>query len=193
MWARPRLTFNGCQRYFQERRKRLLLSQVLQLQEEEPLCQLVSSKGEKVKKLVTVLATSTPVTVAREKLVEDDKNLRSNLIWVLCIRYPINFREKSVSALFNSNSEFNAVYPTFAKKLGFPIRPIDVRAQKIDGTTLETFGIVVAAFSVTNKDNQVRFFKKTFLVANVSPKVVFGISFLTLSTANVDFLGRKLR
>ena len=69
----------------------------------------------------------------------------------------------------------------------------DVGAQKIDGTTLDIYGMVIAAFSVTDKVNRVRFFKETFLVANVSPEVVFGILFLPLSGADVNFLGRELR
>lgn len=48
--------------------------------------------------------------------------------------------------------------------------------------------MVVAAFLVTDKVNQVKFFKKTFLMTSISPEVVFGISFLTLSGINVDFL-----
>ena len=58
---------------------------------------------------------------------------------------------------------------------------------------LDTFGIVVVAFSVTDKTNRVKFFEETFLVANVSPEVVLGMLFLTLSGANVDFLGWELR
>ena len=46
---------------------------------------------------------------------------------------------------------------------------------------------------MTDKANQVRFFEKTFLVANVSPEVVLGMLFLTFSGAYVDFLGRELR
>ena len=53
--------------------------------------------------------------------------------------------------------------------------------------------MMVVAFSVRDKANQVRFFEETFLVANVSPDVVFGILFLTLSGADVNFLGRELR
>ena len=53
--------------------------------------------------------------------------------------------------------------------------------------------MVVAAFLVLDKANRVRFFEETFLVANVSPEVVFGMPFLTLSGADVDFLGRELR
>ena len=58
---------------------------------------------------------------------------------------------------------------------------------------LNTLGIVVTAFSVTDKANRVRFFEKTFLMANISLKVVFGMSFLTLSGANINFFGQELR
>ena len=75
------------------------------------------------------------MTVAREEGVGE--NLAANLAQVPCIRYPINFGKKSLSALFDSGSEVNAVHLAFAKELGLPIRPTDVEAQKIYGTTLE--------------------------------------------------------
>ena len=52
--------------------------------------------------------------------------------------------------------------------------------------------MVVAAFSVTDQANRVRFFEETVLVANVSPDMVFGMLFFTLSGANVDFPKREL-
>ena len=131
------------------------------------------------------------MTVAREEAVGE--NLGSNLLRVPCIYYPINVGEKSVLALFNSSNEINAIYPAFAKELGLSIRPTDVRAQKNDGTTLEIYGMVVAVFSMENKANPVRFFEETFLVVNVSLEVVFRMPFLTLSGADIDFLGRELR
>ena len=73
------------------------------------------------------------------------------------------------------------------------IRPTDVGAQKINGIILNTYGMVVAAFSVVDKANRVRFFEETFLVANVSPEVVLGMPFLTLSNADVDFSSQDLR
>ena len=94
--------------------------------------------------------------------------------------------------MIDSGSEVNAIHLTFIKELGLPIRPTYVGAQKIDGSMLDTYGMVVAAFSVTDKANQVRFFEKTFLVANVSPEVVFGMLFLNLSSADVDFLDQDL-
>ena len=56
-------------------------------------------------------------------------------------------------ALLDSGSEVNVVHPVFAKELGLPIRPTDVGAQKIDGTMLEIYRMVVAAFSVEDKAN----------------------------------------
>ena len=143
---------------------------------------------------MTISAISILVTVAREEAVEDDENLRSNFVLVLCIQYLITFRKKFVPilALFDLSSEFNAIHLTFAKNLGLFIRPIDVGAQKIYSTTLNTFEIVVAVFSMANKANQIRFFEKTFLLANVSLEIVFEMLFPTLSSANVDFLDQKL-
>ena len=57
---------------------------------------------------------------------------------------------------------------------------------------LDSYKMVVAAFSVVDKANRVRFFKKTFVVANVSPEVVLGMLFLTLSEVDVDFSRQKL-
>ena len=140
-------------------------------------------------------AVETTETAEKGKDGKKSKGEYPNLTRVPCIRYPITFRKKSVpvSALLDSGSEVNAIHPTFARELGLSIRTTDVRAQKIDNTMLDTFGSVVAAFLVTDKANQVRFFEKTFLVANISPEVVFGMLFLILSGANVNFLGLELR
>ena len=168
------------------------------------------------KKLVSVLATFTLVTMTREEIVETAKALETakavqiartgkngkeskgeypeNLAQVLCIRYPIIFQKDSVpiSAFFDSGSKVNAIHPTFVRELGLLIRPTNVEVQKIDSTTLDIFGMVVAAFLVMDKANWVKFLEETFLIANVSPKVVLGILFLTLSGVNIDFLGREL-
>ena len=163
------------------------------------------------KKLVLVLATSTPVTRTKEKAVETAKTVETagigkdgkesvgkypkNLVQVPYIRYHITFQKNSVpmSALLGSSNEVNAIYLTFAQELGLPIRPTDVGAQKIDNTTLNIYEMVVAAFLVMDKANWVRFFEETFLVANISPKVVFGMLFLTLNGVNVNFSDRELR
>ena len=156
---------------------------MLQLQQEGTLFEQVSGA---TKKLVSVLATSTSMIGAREEALE----------CIPCIHYPIQFKDMDkapVQGMIDSRSEINAIHLSFVKQLSFPIRPIDVRAQKIDGTTLDTYEMVVAAFSVVDKANRVRFFEETFLVTNVSPKVVLGMFFLTLSGTDVDFLDRELQ
>ena len=109
-----------------------------------------------------------------------------NELGLLVRKTEIGAQKKMGLAQFPCIREVNAIHPTFTQELGLPIRPIGVGAQKIDGTTLDTYGVINAVFSMTDKTNRVRFFKKTFLVANVSPEVVFDIPFLTLSGADVD-------
>ena len=75
----------------------------------------VLRKKTGVIKLVTVLATSMPITIAREEVFEDGENLSSNFAQIPYIYYLINFANKFVSALFDSSSKINAIYPTFAK------------------------------------------------------------------------------
>ena len=99
-----------------------------------------------------------------------DTSREATLERVPCIRYPVRFRrkndedeDKDVRALIDSGSEVNAMHPAYATKLGLRARKIDVGAQKIDGSHLDTFGMVIADCSVKNKLGRVRFFQKTFL------------------------------
>lgn len=65
---------------------------------------------------------------------------------------------------------------------------MEIKTQKIDGIILDTYKMLITAFLITDKANLEKFFKKTFLIANISSKVVFGILFFILSHINVDFL-----
>lgn len=93
---------------------------------------------------------------------------------------------------FDSSSEINIIYLIFAKEFRLFVKPIEVGAQKIDGITLNIYGMLVAIFSMTKKINQIRFFEKTLLVVNITLKAVFGIFFLILNNPDVDFLDYKL-
>ena len=97
-----------------------------------------------------------------------------------------------MSVFLDSGSEINIIHPAFAEILGLVVQTNNVGAQKIDGTTLETHKIVVAAFSVSDQANMVRFLEKICLVVNVNPDIVFGMLFFTLNSAYIDFLKRKL-
>ena len=113
---------------------------------------------------------------------------------VPCIHYPVQFKKDiaEVRALIDSGSEVNAMAPAYAKKLGLRIRKTDVSAQKIYGSTLETYGMVIAGFQVQDKFGKARFFQKTFLVADTSVKVVLGMPFLALSKVEVNFAEKEL-
>ena len=91
-----------------------------------------------------VLTTSTSITVAREKALRDneteetgensengrneDENLRTNLVQIPCIQYPIIFQKQSVSAFFDLKRKVNTIYPNFVKELGLPIISTDIGA-----------------------------------------------------------------
>lgn len=48
--------------------------------------------------------------------------------------------------------------PAYAKKLGFWMRKTNVGAQKIDGSILETYGMVITGFQTENKLRRSKFF-----------------------------------
>ena len=75
----------------------------------------------------------------------------------------------------------------YAWKLGLKIRKINIGAQKIDGSALETFGMVIANFQVEDKASRPRFFQEIFLVADTKFEVILGMFFLKISNADVSF------
>ena len=141
---------------------------------------------ETSKKLVSVSATSVSII--------DNSGKDVVLKMVPYIYYSVWFQkgQEQVIALLNSGSEVNAISPAFVERLGLKIRKTNVGAQKIDGSTLETFKMVIADFQVEDKGGIPRFFQETFLVANTKFKVILGMPFLKLSNADVLFSKGKL-
>ena len=131
---------------------------------------------QKAKKLVVVLATSMSVTEKRKEELEQKP----------CIQYSVTFKDQT-EALLDSKSKINAMSQAYANQLGLTIKKTNIGAQKINGTILETYKIVVSTFSVADKDNREKFFEENFLLANVKPEIVLGIPFLTINNADVDF------
>ena len=108
---------------------------------------------------------------------------------VLCIYYSVRFlgSQEQVKALLDSGSEVNVMSPAYAKSLSLKTWKTDVRAQKIDGSALETFGMVIADFQVEDKGGRPKFFQETFLVANTKFEVVLGLPFFKPSNADMSF------
>ena len=146
------------------------------------------SQATKVKKLVPVSATFASVTKASKEAQE------MILDRIPCIHYPVQFQKDkgaTIQALIDSGSKANAMIPASAKQLSFQVRKTDVGAQKIDGSSLKTFGMVIAGFQVKDKLDRARFFQKSFLLAETSMEVVLGMPFLTLSNANIQFAEKE--
>ena len=80
----------------------------------------------------------------------------------------------------------------YTTHLGLKVRVTNVGVQKIDGSSLATYDMVIAAFQVVNKLSCSQFFQETFLLADISIEVVLGILFLTFSNADVQFAEKKL-
>ena len=108
-----------------------------------------------------------------------------------CIYYLVEFQKEQIRALLDSNNKINVINPNFAQKLGLYIQITNIRAYKIDGSTLETFEIVIANFQMDNKANKLRFFQKIFLVADIKFEMILRIFFLKLSNTDLSF-GEKI-
>ena len=107
------------------------------MSENESLCKHLS----KVKKLVLFLATF---------LLVSETNKKDYISWkrMLYIYYLFCFWKNTigVKVLINSDSEVNAMTPAYVSKLGFNVCHTNVGAQKIDGSILKIFGMVLASF-----------------------------------------------
>ncbi len=77
--------------------------------------------------------------------------------------------------------------PAYATKLDLTAQKTSVKAQKIDGSPLETYGMISASFLLQDSLGKVRFFKETFLLTDTSMEVVLGMPFLFLNNVDVKF------
>ncbi len=77
--------------------------------------------------------------------------------------------------------------PAYAKKLGLTTRKTSIGAQKIDGSPLETYGMVLASFSLKDSLRRARFFEEIFLLTDTSMELVLGMPFLALNNADFQF------
>ena len=57
---------------------------------------------------------------------------------------------------------------------------------------METYEIIVSTFFILDKNNKKRFFKKSFLSANIKLNIVLKIFFLIINNVNIDFQAQDL-
>ena len=79
----------------------------------------------------------------------------------------------------------------YAKKLGLWIQKTDIKAQKSNGSSLDTFQMVITGLQVIYKLNKIPFFQKKNLLANTNMKIILGMLFLTFNNADVQFIVKE--
>lgn len=91
------------------------------------------------KNLAAILATSTSMAVKLEAQI---------LQQVFCIWYPVLIQKDQAETwvAINSQSEVNAMTLPYAAKLGFITQKTSIKAQKIDGSIMETYDMALASF-----------------------------------------------
>ena len=75
--------------------------------------------------------------------------------------------------------------PAYTIYLGLKVRVTNIGMQKIDKSSLATYGMIIAAFQIVNNLGCSWFFQKTFLLADINMIVVLGMLFLIFSNADV--------
>lgn len=79
------------------------------------------------------------------------------------------------------------ITPTYVAKLGVIPRLTRIDAQKIDGSLLKIYEIVTVIFFIENHFRRIWFFKKIFLLADISMVLVLEIFFLSFSNTDIKF------
>lgn len=119
---------------------------MLKLQLERPLFKYLRKI---FRKIVLVLTSFTLITIASKKI---DMVLEK----VSYINYLLYFRKNTVNirALINLSNKINAMTPAYINKLGLKTYYTNIGVQKIDSSTFETFGMVLASFQMKDKPGQ---------------------------------------
>ena len=81
------------------------------------------------------------------------------------------------------------MHPTYTK-LEIRARKINVGIQKINGSHLDIFEMVIVDYLVKYKLGMIRFFKETFLLANISLELILEMFFLIFSREDIQFIER---
>lgn len=125
------------------------------------------STVHQAKKLVLLLITSLLMTVASMKIVPMTLIINEFIIvlssklpapivdksalllkCISCIYHLVWLKKKQakIQILLDSGSEVNTITLAYTAKLGFKVQSTNVEAQKINGSTFETFRMVLTSF-----------------------------------------------
>lgn len=79
-------------------------------------------------------------------LIINDSKKKVMLKRVSCIYDPSQIYKEKIGTLLNSKGKINTMSPNYAWKLSFKIQKTNIKAQKIDDSTLQIFGILIIDF-----------------------------------------------
>lgn len=108
-----------------------------------------------------------------------------------CIAYIwdlVKFQESSeISVMIDFGSKINAKTPTHAVNLILPILKTNLGTQKIDGMTLVTDSEVINRILMQDKLGKFSFFKKTFIVVDISIEMNLEMSLFSVHDIKIWF------
>lgn len=116
----------------------------------------------------------------------DDFQSEEFIAYSLCLIFGL-VQAHQVESFIDSANKINAMMLEFAAKLAFIHRTTNIGAQNIDGSIVEIYNIVLARFQHQDSFKKIRFFEKTFLLANISMEIVLGKFFSSFYNANFQF------
>lgn len=95
--------------------------------------------------------------------------------------------------LLDSGSEANLVSQKFIKQMNLPTPKMSntKRLITVDGRRIQTYGVHLLNFKITDKLGHTRFFKDTFLACDCENTFILGMPWLELANPNVDWTTSK--
>ena len=94
-------------------------------------------------------------------------------------------KKKDTLALLDFEKKVNAMTSAYTAQLDFKVRKTNIGTQKIDKSSLETYAIVIATFKVLHHLGHSWFFQESFLLTDISLKVILGMLFLIFNNVDV--------
>ena len=94
--------------------------------------------------------------------------------------------------MLNFENKLNPITLAYTAQLSLKMQKTNIGAQKIDKFLLKTYEKIITAFKVLDKLSCSWFFQKTFLLTDISIKVVLGMVFLIVSNADIQLAEKEL-
>ena len=92
-----------------------------------------------------------------------------------CIQLKIEINGRTIKTLLNSESEINFINRAIVKQLNLFLFFINEKICDITNTKLKIFKIHFLTVAIIDKNDNQRFFEKSFLKININKNLIFGM------------------